>query len=150
MHRRVLSLRPPSLKHHDISDRTTSWTLCRPSNAVGCPTANPKAFAPYHCHKRCRCGLVLSNSSDWPPRSATMMTMTTTTMRRQRRRQWRNDNDDGDSATGDRIRRRWRWRQRDGRRDTTTMATTMVTTMATTMVTDDDNNDVDGDGDTTT
>ena len=37
---------------------------CRPSNAVGNPTANPRGGAPSPCHGRYRLGLLWSNSLD--------------------------------------------------------------------------------------
>ncbi len=73
---RVPFLPTPIAQHHDISNRTTSWSRCCPSNAVAHPTAKPRAIAPSTCHGWYRLGLLWLNSLNWPPRSTTSTTMT--------------------------------------------------------------------------
>ncbi len=61
---------------------------CHRIHTVGPHSAHPRARAPSIHHGRCRCALVWSNTSDWPPRNTKMANKTMWMMTKQALWQW--------------------------------------------------------------
>jgi hypothetical protein len=78
---------------HDISNRTTSGTLCPCINDAGPRVADLKIRATSACHGQCLCCVVWSSFSHWLPRITTMTTMT-------KQRQRSEVDDDGNNSDG--------------------------------------------------